>query len=153
MASIKHELWIDAAADAVYALLGTAGGVSSWWDQQTERQTDDGLIWEHSPGPEHGTVQFLVTRRDLNRTVQWKCVSQHGPSTPASAWTGTVITFTLADRAASKVASAQWAASIPLQTVLFFSHDGWDEQSPYLGFCNTAWAEVLQKLASRAQGH
>jgi uncharacterized protein YndB with AHSA1/START domain len=152
MASIKHELWIDAPADKVYKLLGTAEGISSWWDQQTERQTADGLIWEHSPGPEHGTVQFLVTRREANRTLQWKCVSHHDASTPASAWTGTVITFTLADRAASKVASAKWAEPIPVRTVLFFSHEGWDEQSPYLGFCNTAWAEVLQKLASTAQG-
>ena len=152
MTSIRHEIWVDAPVEAVYRLLGTAQGISSWWDQQTERRTEAGLIWEHSPGPEHGTVQMLVTRREPNRMLQWKCISEHKPSTPASAWTGTVVTFMLADRSASKVASAAWAQSIPVQTVLFFTHEGWDEASPYLGFCNTAWAEVLQMLAKKAQG-
>ena len=93
MTSIRHEIWIAAPVEAVYKLLGTAQGISSWWDQQTERRTEAGLIWEHSPGPEHGTVQMLVTRREPDRMLQWKCISRHKPSTPASAWTGTVITF------------------------------------------------------------
>ena len=93
---------------------------------------------------------MLVTRREPDRLLQWKCISRHDASTPASAWTGTVITFSLAGRAASKAASAKWAAAVPVQTVLLFTHEGWDETSPFLGFCNTAWAEVLQKLAATA---
>jgi hypothetical protein len=30
--------------------------------------------------------------------------------------------------------------------VLEFRHSGWDEDSPFLGFCNFAWGAVLMML-------
>jgi len=150
VATLEHEVWIDAPRHAVYRWLASAEAIGAWWDPQTEVQTAEGLVWEHSPGPAHGTVRMLVTERTPDTRLRWKCISHHAPDTPASSWTGTVITFELGDRASSAAASASWATALPVQSVLHFRHEGWPDDSPYLGFCNTAWAEVLQQLARKA---
>jgi uncharacterized protein YndB with AHSA1/START domain len=150
MSTIEHEVWIDAPMADVYALLATPEGMSSWWDRQTQRHTEEGEIWEHTPGPEHGTVRMLILEKVPNRLFKWQCVSTHDAETPGSAWTGTTMTFRLGDRASSAVASATWAREVPVQTVLSFTHEGWDASSRYLPFCNTAWAAVLQQLADKA---
>jgi uncharacterized protein YndB with AHSA1/START domain len=152
MATIRHEIWIDASISTVYRLLSTPDGMSSWWDQQTPLQTEQGEVWEHTPGPEHGTVRMLIVQRERNRLFKWKCVSSHQPDVPASAWTGTTMTFELGGRTSSPVAQERWAKKFPLKTVLRFSHDGWNESSIYLPFCNTAWATVLQQLSEKASG-
>jgi uncharacterized protein YndB with AHSA1/START domain len=150
MAEIRHELWIDAPVEKVYQLLATPDGMSSWWDKQTEVQTKEGLVWEHSPGPEHGTVRMQVLERVPDKLFKWKCISRHAANVPASAWFGTTMRFMLGDRASSAVASEKWAREVPLRTVLSFVHEGWDDGSRYFAFCNTAWAEVLQRLAAKA---
>lgn len=150
MAAIRHELWIDAPPERVYALLGSAEGVSCWWDHQAERETAEGTVWEHTPGPAHGTVRMLVVARQPNALLQWKCISTHDARTPASEWTGTTIRFSLGSRQSSAAAGADWARQIPVQTVLSFAHEGWPEDAKFLAFCTTAWAGVLQKLADCA---
>jgi uncharacterized protein YndB with AHSA1/START domain len=131
MAAIKHELWIDAPVEKVYPLLATPDGMSSWWDRQTEVQTDDGPVWEHSP-------RMLVTARIPNELFKWKCISRHAANVPASSWSGTSMSFAFADRASSAVASEKWAREVPVQTVLSFEHEGWDETSRYFAFCAAA---------------
>jgi uncharacterized protein YndB with AHSA1/START domain len=150
MTAIQHEIWIDAPVSVVYDLIATPEGMSSWWDQQRQVQTDEGEVWEHTPGPEHGTVRMLLLDRTPHRRFSWRCISAHAPDVPASAWTGTVMTFALGDRRTSSVASEPWAQRAAIQTVLAFSHEGWDPNSRYLAFCNTAWAGVLQQLADKA---
>lgn len=152
MISISHEVWIDAPPERVFGLLGSAEGISTWWDEQTERETADGVVLEHTPGPEHGTVRFLVLETRPNELVRWKCVSTHPDNVPASEWTGTEISFAIGSRASSRVATEKWASEIPVQTVLKFEHSGWREDSKYLSFCNYAWADVLGKLARQAMG-
>jgi hypothetical protein len=125
--------------------------MSSWWDKLTPVQTDEGEVWEHSPGPEHGKVRMLVVERVRNQRFTWKCISKHSPHVPASAWTGTTMTFVLGRRASSLVAQEKWAKKFPLKTVLVFTHDGWSESSRYLPFCNTAWATTLQQLSDKAR--
>jgi hypothetical protein len=94
---------------------------------------------------------MLILERIPNRLFKWKCISRHSENTPGSAWTGTTMSFALGDRASSVVASQKWAREIPLQTVLSFAHEGWDENSRFFAFCNTAWAAVLQMLADKAK--
>lgn len=150
MASIRHEVWIDAPPKRVFDLLSSADNISTWWDEQTEKETPEGVVLEHSPGPEHGVVRFLVLETDAPRRVKWKCISSHPDDVPASEWTGTEITFHLSDRAGSAVAVEKWAAQIPVQTVLRLEHTGWNDDARYLPFCNYAWAGVLTELAARA---
>lgn len=151
MNKILHEIWIDAPIASVYELIGTVEGVSKWWDKQTEVHTEDGLVWEHSAGPEHGTVQLLVVDRVEDKLVRCRCISNHKSNVPGSAWTGTEINFELSSRDNSDVASQKWAESFPVKTVLQFSHSGWSDDSPYYAFCNFGWAEVLGNLIKAAE--
>ena len=151
MASIEQEVWIDAPPERVFDLLRSAAGISTWWDKQTKKDTPDGVVFEHSPGPEHGVVQFLVLESSAN-LIRWKCISSHAENVPASEWTGTEITFHIGNRSSSSVATETWAANLPVQTVLRLNHSGWREGARYLPFCNFAWAGVLTNLAKKAAG-
>lgn len=150
MASIRHEVWIDAPPERVFELLSSAEGIGTWWDEQTERETPEGVVFEHSPGPEHGTVRFLVLETEACKLVRWKCISTHPENVPASDWTGTEISFYLGERSSSPAAREKWAAQIPVQTVLRLEHTGWREDARFLPFCSYAWADVLTKLAKKA---
>lgn len=141
VATLSHEVWINASTTNVYESISTADGVSRWWDKQTAVQTDQGTVLEHNPGPEHGVVRIRILKLVQNMRVEWVCVSEHPTTSPASAWTGTHITFEISSQAVPP-----WAAHKSQMTVLHFRHSGWDEASPFLGFCNFAWAEALRKL-------
>jgi uncharacterized protein YndB with AHSA1/START domain len=132
MATIHHELEISAPAARVYAALSSPEAIGTWWDEQTPRQTERGLVLEHHPGPQHGVVKLLVVERVPNRRVEWECVSSHPASSPASAWTGTHFIFELAERDGA--------------TMLDFSQTGYDEQSPFFAANEAAWGEVLANL-------
>src|SRR5215204_6485733 len=147
MATIYHQVWINAPVAKVYELISTAEGISRWWDKQTATRTDDGLIFEHDPGPEHGVVKLKVLEMVPNKRVEWECISIHGKTTPAFAWTGTHFTFELTEREKFAPANVSWATAVPALAILDFRHSGWAESSEYFGFCNYAWATVLQQLA------
>lgn len=150
MESIKHELWIDAEPERVYELLSSAEGISKWWDKQTEKHTPEGIVFEHCPGPDHGTVQFLILESRANSLVRWRCISEHPQNTPASEWTNTEMSFRLGRREISEVATERWASAIPVKTVLQFKHSGWKDGAKHLPFCSFAWAEVLSNLSKVA---
>jgi uncharacterized protein YndB with AHSA1/START domain len=151
MATINHQVWINAPVPAVYEALSTAEGISRWWDKQTSRLTDGALILEHSPGPEHGVVQLKVLEMTPDRRVEWECISNHPRTSPASGWTGTHLVFELRERKDFPPALASWATAIPAQTILDFRHSGWDDRNDYLGFCSFAWAEVLLRLKTMCE--
>jgi hypothetical protein len=72
--------------------------------------------------------------------------STHPATSPASAWTGTRVVFEI-----SRGAVPPWAVDRAEMTIVDFRHSGWDERSEYLGFCNFAWGEALQKLKQRCE--
>jgi hypothetical protein len=82
----------------VFEALSSAESIGKWWDKQTATQTDVGLVLEHKPGPEHGTVKLRVVEMIPNRRVEWECISTHPQSSPASVWTGTHFIFELEKR-------------------------------------------------------
>ena len=150
MTSIRHELWLDAPPQRVFELLSSAEGISQWWDKQTKKETPEGVVFEHFPGPAHGVVRFLVLESAPHEVVRWRCISTHPENTPAFEWTGTEIAFYLGDRESSPAAKAKWAAEIPIQTVLRFEHSGWDANAKYLPFCNHAWGALLPSMSEKA---
>ena len=95
---------------------------------------------------------MLILERERNNLFKWQCISSHSEDVPASAWTGTTMTFALGDRSSSPIAQEKWAKKFPLKTVLTFAHDGWDDSSRFLPFCNSSWASVLQQLSDKASG-
>ena len=132
MKTIQHQLLINAPVATVYEAIATADGISTWWDKQTPRQTERGLVLEHNPGPEHGIVKLRVVELIPNERVEWECISTHPASSPASAWTGTHFIFELARRGES--------------TAVDFRQSGYDERSAFFNSNRDAWGQVLQNL-------
>jgi Uncharacterized conserved protein len=133
MTTIHHQLLIDAPVSRVYDVIATAEGISTWWDKQTAKKTERGLVLEHSPGREHGIVQFLVVELIPNTRVEWECISTHPASSPASAWTGTHFIFDLTERGDGP-------------TALDFRQTNYDEGSAFFENNKNAWWQVLQNL-------
>jgi uncharacterized protein YndB with AHSA1/START domain len=142
MATIHHELSINASVAKVYEALSSADQIGTWWDKQTAIQTDRGLVLEHNPGPEHGVVRLRVVELVPDRRVEWECVSVHPKSSPASAWTGTHFIFELAERTPSSGAGRDQVRT----TTLDFRQAGYDERSEYFESNKAAWGQVLQNL-------
>jgi uncharacterized protein YndB with AHSA1/START domain len=132
MATIQHELLIDAPVARVYNAIAVPEGISTWWDKQTPRQTDRGLVLEHHPGAEHGTVQLRVVELVPHARIEWECISTHPASSPASAWTGTHFIFEL-------TAGGE-------QTRVDFRQTGYDEGSRFFASNRDAWRAVLENL-------
>jgi hypothetical protein len=109
------------------------GGISTWWDKQTVTRTDQGIVLEHNPGPEHGVVKMKVVDLTQDKRVEWECINTHPPNSPASAWTGTHVIFEITRRSVPPCACEKADMAI-----LSFRHSGWDENSGYFGFCNFA---------------
>lgn len=145
MATLYHQVWIDAPVATVYEALATAEGLGQWWAPHTATETDDGLVLAHSPGPAHGDVQMKVLDSTPNERVEWEIISSHPSRSPASAWTGTHIAFEITERESP----GQWLGMDnegETMTVLDFTHAGWDEDSEFFGFCNYAWGVTLDML-------
>jgi uncharacterized protein YndB with AHSA1/START domain len=145
MATLYHQVWINAPVAKVYEAISTAAGLSSWWGPHTSTQTDTGLVLAHSPGEQHGDVKMKVLDLVQDKHVEWEIISTHPKRSPASAWTGTRIIFELAERENP----GHWMGmnnGERILTVLDFRHSGWDENSEYFGFCNFAWGETLLML-------
>lgn len=132
MATLYHQLWIACPAQRLFAAISQVEGVASWWHAPRAVMTDACVMWEFRPGPEHGVLKMKIVEQTPTRRVEWKCVSMHPESSPVSAWTGTHIVFEISEEKA--------------QSVLDFRHVGWDEHSPYFGFCNYHWGQALAKL-------
>jgi uncharacterized protein YndB with AHSA1/START domain len=150
MATIHHQIWINAPVAKVYEAISTPDKIGTWWDKQTPTQTDRGLVLEHNPGPEHGVVKLRVVELVPNTRVEWECISIHPKSSPASAWTGTHFTFELAERGGSAATSGSGRTQ-DLTTTLDFRQAGYDEQSEFFGSNNVAWGKVLQDLKRVAE--
>ena len=155
MTTIHHQVAIVAPVEKVYEALSSAEGVSTWWDKQTPVQTEQGLVLEHSPGPKHGVVRLRVLAPITNQRVEWECISNHPPESPASAWTGTHFIFDLSEQeSAASTAIRECAASGAQDkriTTLDFRQTNYNEGSQYAGFNNFAWALVLSKLKDECE--
>ncbi|MEZ0470297.1 SRPBCC family protein [Luteimonas salinilitoris] len=150
MVTLYHQIWIDAPATAVYDALATAKGLGRWWAPHTSTGTGDGLVLAHSPGPAHGDVRMKVLECVPARRVAWEIVSRHPARSPASAWAGTRIAFDLDERPSP----GQWLGlddEGKAMTVLDFRHAGWDPDSEFIGFCNTAWGVTLDMLRKHCE--
>jgi uncharacterized protein YndB with AHSA1/START domain len=145
MATLYHQVWIDAPAAKVYEALATAEGLGNWWAPHTSTETDAGLVLSHSPGAAHGDVQMKVLDNTPDRRVEWEIISTHPKRSPASAWTGTHIIFEITERESP----GHWLGlnnEGQNMAVLNFYHEGWDENSEFFGFCNYAWGVTLDLL-------
>lgn len=151
MATLHHQVWIDAPVEKVYRALATAEGLGNWWAPHTSHETDDGLVLAHSPGEAHGDVRMKVLETTPDERVEWEVISTHPKQSPASAWTDTHIVFELT----AQQSPGQWLGldnEGQTMTVVNFYHTGWDENSEFFGFCNYAWGITLDMLRQWCEG-
>lgn len=145
MATLHHQVWINAPVSKVYEALATADGLGRWWAPHTSTETAVGLVLAHSPGGEHGDVQMKVLDTTQDQRVEWEIISTHPKRSPASAWTGTHIVFEISERPNP----GPWLGisdPAPRMAVVEFRHSGWNESNEYFGFCNFAWGATLVML-------
>jgi uncharacterized protein YndB with AHSA1/START domain len=145
MATIHHQVWINAPVARVYEAISSAEGIGTWWDKHTATQTDTGLVLEHNPGPEHGAVRFKVLEMVPDERVEWECISTHPKSSPASAWTGTHFSFDISERE-NVVALSGFGQNQDRIAILDFRQSGLNEDSEFFGRNNFAWGQVLANL-------
>ncbi len=93
MATLHHEVWINAPTAKVYEAVATEAGIGKWWNKPKAVRSGAGLVWEFNPGPEHGVLVAKVIEMIPDRRVEWAFVSTHPRNSPAFAWTGTRVVF------------------------------------------------------------
>lgn len=145
MATLHHQVWINAPVARIYEALATAEGLGRWWAPHTTSHPAGSLVLAHDPGGDHGQVQMKVLDATANWRIEWEIISHHPERSPASAWTGTHIVFEITEQDNPGL----WRGITddePKLAVLEFRHSGWDEDSEYFGFCNFAWGETLAML-------
>lgn len=150
MATLYHQVWMNAPAAKVYEAISTADGLGGWWVKHESTQTDGGLVLSHDPGPAHGVVKLKVLDLVPPKRVEWECISTHPKSSPASGWMGTHLTWAISERD-NIAALSGFGKDRDRVAILDFRHSGWDENSAYLGFCNFAWGATLQMLKERCE--
>ncbi len=145
MATLYHQVWINAPAGRVYRAIAQVENLVKWWTFHTHAETAEGHFISHNPGPEHGEVKMKILERTPESRVVWEVVSEHPKTSPASAWTGTKIVFDISSREnpGKRLGISSGVRNI---TCVEFRHEGWDEKSEYFGFCNFAWGAVLLGL-------
>lgn len=154
MASIHHQIWIDAPIATVYRALASAEGLSRWWIPHQDVERDGERLLCHHAGSSHGAVLLRVLEASAERCLRWEVISRHPPQSPAAGWMGTEIRFDLARRASPGPWLGLDNPGEPM-TVLDLRHLGWREDSGFLGHCSLAWAQTLLRLRdwANAQVH
>jgi uncharacterized protein YndB with AHSA1/START domain len=142
MATLYHQVWISTSPAKLYQAVSTTDGIGSWWDKAKPTETKVGAMLEFSPGAPHGTLKARVLKLNPGKRVEWEFISTHPKSSPASAWTGTHIVFEITQRKPLPWDDTKTAHL----AVLNFRHSGWDENSKWIGYCNSGWGEALQNL-------
>ena len=145
MATLHHQVWINAPVARIYEALATAQGLGRWWAPHTTSHPAGSLVLAHDPGGGHGQVKMKVLDATANWRIEWEIISHHPERSPASAWTGTHIVFEITEQENPGL----WRGitdDAPKLAVLEFRHSGWDEDSEFFGFCNFAWGETLAML-------
>lgn len=129
MPDLQHLIRIAAPAQTVYPLVRTADGLSRWWAQDVEEDTDERVRLGFF---NRATVYGLrCVEGGGPLKVTWACESGHE-------WTGTRLTFELAPTAD--------------ETTVRFTHAAWNAPTDYFHSCNTVWGELMFRLKAEAEG-
>lgn len=127
MHTIYQQVGIRAQPQEVYRALTTLEGVAGWWTRHI-----DGAI--HEVGKEFGLtfdgmrMALRVEELIANQKVVWRCL------TVDPQWEQTLIGFELAYDDAHR------------QTLVNFTHKGWQDTTPLFALCSTKWAVFLLSL-------
>ncbi len=124
---ILHKVGIKSSSlDEVYKALTTLEGLSGWWTNTTQGQTQVGGVIQFRFGA--GGIDMNVLELQRAERVLWQVVA--GPVE----WIGTTVSFDLRQE-------GDW-------TIVLFKHQGWKEPVEFMHHCSTKWGVFLLSLKS-----
>ena len=131
MPDIRHSIQVAAAPDRVHSLVSSSHGFSLWWaadvtENAATKSVDLGFF-NRSTIYRLQPTDFLASPRES----AWLCLS-------GKEWVGTSLFFRI--------------ASVDHQTLLQFTHAGWQAETPYFISCNTTWGALMYRLKAIAEG-
>src|ERR1700682_5716446 len=94
MASIKHQINIDAPAGIIYEFITSTDGIQQWLPKTegwliTGQKNLGGILFFHF-GPDHHEMK--ISKLDPNKEVRWECIAGHPE------WVGTTVDFKIEDK-------------------------------------------------------
>jgi len=130
MADIKHSIQIAAESLRVHPLVASAAGFTRWWaeDVTEDRASGNVELGFFNRATVYGLhpVEIAAPRR-----AHWLCQS-------GKEWSGTRLFFDLSEQKG--------------QTLLRFTHAGWQAETDYFVACTTTWGELMFRIKAVAEG-
>jgi len=124
---ILHKVGIKSSLpDDVYKALSTIEGLSGWWTNDTQGESEVGGVIRFRFGA--GGFDMKVLELRPARRVLWQVVD--GPEE----WIGTRVSWDLRQE-------GDW-------TLVLFKHQGWKEPVEFMHHCSTKWGVFLLSLKS-----
>jgi len=130
MADIKHAIQIEAAPQRVHLLVASAEGFTRWWAADVTEDKTSGNV---ELGFFNRATVYGLHPVKISAPLQAHWLCQSGKE-----WNGTRLLFDLTEQKG--------------QTVLRFTHAGWQAETDYFVFCNTTWGELMFRLKAAAEG-
>lgn len=126
-ASLSYTFLVDQTPERAFAAIND---VRAWWSGQLEGATDAlGSEFTYTVPGIHYT-KFRITELDPARRVAWHVLDSHLSFTAdKEEWTGTTITFDLAERVGG--------------TEVTFTHEGLSPDHECYAVCSRAWGEYV----------
>ncbi len=127
MPDILHRVGIKSSSPVdAYRALTTIEGLSGWWTQDTQGDSDVGGVVQFRF--DAGGFDMKVLELNAAKHVLWEVVD--GPEE----WIGTTVSWDLKQDGE--------------YTVILFEHQGWKEPVEFMYHCSTKWAVFLLSLKS-----
>jgi uncharacterized protein YndB with AHSA1/START domain len=129
MPDIKHSIQIAAAPHLVHPLVASAEGFSRWWAADVTQDKQTGNV---DLGFFNRATVYALHPTQITAPLQAHWLCQSGKE-----WSGTRLLFDLAEQKG--------------QTLLRFTHAGWQAETDYSVACNTTWGELMFRLKAVAE--
>lgn len=121
---VLHRVGISSSPDNTYQALTTIEGLSGWWTQDTQGETDIGGVLQFrfgAGGFDMKVLELDPAERELGEVVD-------GPEE----WIGTNVSWDLKQDGD--------------YMVILFKHQGWKESVEFMNHCSPNWAVFLLSL-------
>jgi hypothetical protein len=130
MPDIKHSIQIAAAPQLVHPLVASAEGFSRWWaaDVTLDKPSGNVELGFFNRATLYGLHPNQIA---APRQAHWLCQS-------GKEWSGTRLLFDLGEHKG--------------QTLVRFTHAGWQAETEYFVACNTTWGELMFRLKAAVEG-
>lgn len=129
MADIRLSVQIDVPPSEVYPLVSSASGFSKWWaEDMTQRPNGDVDLGFFKRAL---IYSVRLMKSSASSQAEWSCLN-------GKEWEGTKLLFHLSESKG--------------QTLLRFTHAGWEKETDYFVSCSTTWGALMFRIKAAAEG-